>query len=77
VVDAVVLSGLNKRSLTSTDFTAEPLSGAVSLSSEGYASFYGLNRRNSQVQASVLGRQCTYQEAFEIQARLLAEVPDG
>lgn len=75
VVDAVVLSGLNKRSLTLTDFTAEPLSGAVSLSPEGLRIFLRLyeQKKQSKFKHPVLGRQCTYQEAFEIQARLLAK----
>lgn len=75
VVDAVVLSGLNKRSLTPTDFTTEPLSGAVSLSPEGLRTFLRLyeQKKQSKFKHPVLGRQCTYQETFEIQARLLAK----
>jgi len=75
VVDAVVLSGVNKRSLTPTDFTTEPLSGAVSLSPEGLRIFLRLyeQKKQSNFKHPVLGRQCTYQEAFEIQARLLAK----
>jgi len=75
VVDAIVLSGVNKRSLTPTDFTTEPLSGAVSLSPEGLRIFLRLyeQKKQSNFKHPVLGRQCTYQEAFEIQARLLAK----
>ena len=42
VVDAVVLSTLNKRLLTPVDFVTEPLSGAVSLTSEGRKIFLRL-----------------------------------
>lgn len=75
VVDAVVLSALNKRSLTSGDFTTEPLSGAVSLTKEGLRTFLRLYevKKQSKFKHPVLQRQCTYQEAFEIQARLLAK----
>jgi CRISPR-associated protein Cas1 len=75
VVDAVVLSALNKRSLLPTDFTTEPLSNAVSLTQEGLRTFLRLyeQKKQSKFKHPVLGRQCTYQEAFEIQARLLAK----
>jgi CRISP-associated protein Cas1 len=75
VVDAVVLSAINKRSLCPSDFTTEPLSGAVSLSDEGRRTFLRLyeQKKQSEFKHPVLGRKCTYQEAFEIQARLLAK----
>ncbi len=75
VVDAMVLSALNKRSLTAADFTTEPLSGAVSLTVEGLRTFLRLyeQKKQSKFKHPVMGRQCTYQEAFEIQARLLAK----
>ncbi|MBD2773674.1 type I-D CRISPR-associated endonuclease Cas1d [Iningainema tapete] len=75
VVDAVVLSALNKKALLITDFTTEPLSGAVSLTKEGLRTFLRLyeQKKQSKFKHPVLGRQCTYQEAFEIQARLLAK----
>ena len=75
VVDAVVLSALNKRSLTAADFTTEPLSSAVSLTLEGLRTFLRLyeHKKQSKFKHPVMGRQCTYQEAFEIQARLLAK----
>jgi CRISP-associated protein Cas1 len=75
VVDAVVLSVLNKQLLTTPDFLTEPLSGAVSLTPEGRKRFlqqYG-QKKQSEFKHPVLGRKCTYQEAFEIQARLLAK----
>jgi CRISPR-associated protein Cas1 len=75
VVDAVVLSALNKRVITPTDFTTEPLSGAVSLTLEGLRTFLRLYalKKQSKFKHPVLQTQCTYQEAFEIQARLLAK----
>ena len=75
VVDAIVLSAINRRSLAISDFTTEPLSGAVSLSEEGRRTFLRLyeQKKQSEFKHPVLGRKCTYQEAFEIQARLLAK----
>lgn len=75
VVDAVVLSALNKRSLLPSDFTSEPLSGAVSLTKEGLHKFLRLyeQKKQSEFKHPVMGRKCTYQEAFEIQGRLLAK----
>ncbi|MBW4489493.1 MAG: type I-D CRISPR-associated endonuclease Cas1d [Trichocoleus desertorum ATA4-8-CV12] len=75
VVDAVVLATLNRRSLTLSDFTTEALSQAVSLSDEGRRTFLRLyeQKKQSKFKHPVLGTQCTYQEAFEIQARLLAK----
>ena len=75
VVDAVVLSALNKRSLAPTDFVTEPLSGAVSLTPEGRKTFLRLyaQKKQSEFKHPVLGRKCSYQEAFELQARLLAK----
>jgi CRISPR-associated protein Cas1 len=75
VVDAVVLTAINRRSLTPTDFSQEPLSQAVFLSDEGRKMFLRLyeQKKQSKFKHPVMGRQCTYQEAFEIQARLLAK----
>lgn len=75
VVDAMVLAAINRRSLTLADFSSEPLSGAVSLSEEGRRTFLRLyeQKKQSQFKHPVMGKQCTYQEAFEIQARLLAK----
>lgn len=75
VVDAVVLAALNKRSLRTEDFQTEPLSQAVSLTDEGRRIFLRLyeHKKQSKFKHPVLERQCTYQEAFEIQARLLAK----
>jgi CRISP-associated protein Cas1 len=75
VVDAVVLSGLNRRALSPQDFVTEPLSGAVSLIPEALRTFLRLyeQKKQSKFKHPVLQKQCTYQEAFEIQARLLAK----
>jgi len=75
VVDAMVLAAVNKRSLLPGDFIAEPLSGAVSLTDEGRRTFLRLyeQKKQSKFKHPVMKRQCTYQEAFEIQARLLAK----
>lgn len=75
VVDAMVLSAINKRSLIPADFTTEPVSRAVSLTQEALKIFLRLyeQKKQSKFKHPVMGRQCTYQEAFEIQARLLAK----
>lgn len=75
VVDAVVLSSLNRKVLSPQAFVTEPLSGAVSLTSEGLRTFlrHYEQKKQSKFKHPVLQSQCTYQEAFEIQARLLAK----
>lgn len=75
VVDAMVLSALNRKALSPEDFSVEPLSHAVSLTDEGRCKFFRLyeQKKQSRFKHPVMGRQCTYQEAFEIQARLLAK----
>lgn len=74
-MDAVVLSLINKRSLTLADFTTEPLSGAVNLTKEGLRTFLSAyqQKKLSTFKHPVMGNKCTYQEAFEIQARLLSK----
>lgn len=75
VVDALVLSVLNRKALLPEEFVSEPLSRAVSLSEPGRRKFLRLyeQKKQSKFKHPVLGRQCSYQEAFEIQARLLAK----
>ncbi|MFM6356553.1 type I-D CRISPR-associated endonuclease Cas1d [Planktothrix sp.] len=75
IVDSMVLSAINLKQLTPDDFTTEPISNAVSLSPEGRRTFLKLyeQKKQSKFKHPVLGQQCTYQEAFEIQARLLAK----
>jgi CRISP-associated protein Cas1 len=75
VVDAMVLSALNRRMLSIDEFVTEPLSGAVSLSRDGLRTFLRLyeQKKQSKFKHPVLGTQCSYQEVFEIQARLLGK----
>lgn len=75
VVDAIVLSVLNRRSLSLSDFSTEPLSQAVSLSDEGRKTFLREYEQKKQTKFThpVLKEKCTYQEAFEMQARLLGK----
>jgi CRISP-associated protein Cas1 len=75
VVDAMVLAVINRRLLKPEDFTSEPLSLAVSLSDEGRRTFLRAyeQKKQSEFKHPVMGRKCTYQEAFEIQARLLGK----
>ena len=75
VVDAMVLSAINRRALKPEDFATEPLSKAVSLSEEGRRTFLRLyeQKKQSKFKHPVMQKQCTYQESFEIQARLLAK----
>jgi CRISPR-associated protein Cas1 len=51
------------------------VSGAISLTDEGRRTFLRSyeQKKQSKFKHPVLGRQCTYQEAFEIQTRLLAK----
>lgn len=75
VVDSMVLSAINRKTLTPDDFSDEPVSHAVSLTDEGRRKFLRLyeQKKQSRFKHPVMGRQCTYQEAFEIQTRLLAK----
>ena len=75
VVDAMVLSSINRNVLNPDDFEDEPISCAVSLTDEGRRKFLRLyeQKKQSKFKHPVMRRQCTYQEAFEIQARLLAK----
>lgn len=75
VVDSMVLAALNRKSLSPEEFVSEPISQAVSLTEEGRRKFLRLyeQKKQSKFKHPVMGRQCTYQEAFEIQARLLGK----
>lgn len=75
IVDAMVLNAINKEKLTPNNFTSEPISNAVSLTKEGLKIFLRLyeQKKQSKFKHPVFKRQCTYQEAFEIQARLMAK----
>jgi CRISP-associated protein Cas1 len=75
VVDSMVLTTINRRVLVLEDFTKEPISSAVSLTDEGRKKFLRAyeQRKQSEFKHPVMGRKCTYQEAFEIQGRLLGK----
>lgn len=75
VVDSIVFSIVNKGLLSPADFTTEPLSGAVSLTKDGLKIFLRLyeERKQSKFKHPVMGVTGTYQEAFEIQGRLMAK----
>ena len=75
IVDAMVLNALNKGKLTPDNFTSEAISNAVSLTKEGLKIFLRLyeQKKQSKFKHPVLKRQCTYQQAFEIQARFVAK----
>lgn len=75
VVDAMVLSAINRKVLGPGDFSSEPVSHAVSLTDEGRRKFLRLyeQKKQSKFKHPVMGRQFTYQETFEVQARLLAK----
>lgn len=75
VVDSMILTALNQNQFTPEDFTTEPISGAVSLTPDGLKTFLRLYEQKKQTEFKhpVLKRKCTYQQAFEIQARLLAK----
>lgn len=75
VIDAMVLRIINKQYLTPDDFTTEPISNAVSLTKEGLKTFLRCyeEKKQTQFKHPVLKRKCSYQEAFEIQARLMAK----
>ncbi|MEL6780227.1 MAG: CRISPR-associated endonuclease Cas1, partial [Cyanobacteria bacterium J06597_16] len=61
VVDAMVLSALNRKAIGSEDFAEEPLSYAVSLTDEGRRKFLRLyeQKKQSKFKHPVMGRQCT------------------
>jgi CRISP-associated protein Cas1 len=75
VADNMILNAINRRILTPNDFTVEPISNVVRLSDASRKVFLTLyeKKKQSEFKHPVLGRQCTYQEAFLIQARLLAK----
>lgn len=75
VVDATVLTAINKRILSPEHFIQESLSNAVTLTEEGLKIFLRQyeQKKQSKFKHPVMKTQCTYREAFEIQARLLAK----
>jgi CRISP-associated protein Cas1 len=75
VVDAIVLMAINRKLLSLSDFTTEPVSGAVSLSDEGRKVFLRLyeQKKAAEFRHPVMEKKCTYQKSFLIQARLLGK----
>jgi CRISPR-associated protein Cas1 len=75
IVDSLVLSLINKRSLTGADFITEPLSGAVNLTKTGLKTFLSgyQQKKQSSFKHPVMEKKYTYQETFEIQARFLGK----
>ena len=75
IVDAVVLTAINRRMLAPKDFITEPVSGAVSLTKEGLHIFLRLyqEKKQDKFKHPVMQQQRTYQESLETQARLLAK----
>jgi CRISP-associated protein Cas1 len=79
VVDAVVLTLVNKRVLQPADFDANEATGGIYLGRAGLARF--LEEFSQRLQAKfthpLAGRPLTYQKCLEVQARLLAKVIMG
>jgi len=78
IVDSVVLTLINKRLLTPDDFCPGP-KGGVRLKPEALKTFfrqYG-RRIHTRVVHPRLEHRLTYQQCFEVQARLLAQVIEG
>lgn len=75
VVDRLVLSVINKKQLLPSHFETEPLSGAVSLTTDGLHIFLKAYQEHklSEFKHPVLSKKCNYQYAFEIQARAMAK----
>ena len=75
IVDSLVLSAINRKVFKPSDFLTEPISNAVSLTKEKLHEFLRLyqEKKLTKFTHPVLGVKKTYQEAFEIQARLLGK----
>jgi CRISP-associated protein Cas1 len=75
IVDSIVLSAINLSQFSKDEFTSEPISGAVSLTKDGLHKFLRLyqEKKQTKLKHPVLQKTYTYQEFFEIQARLLAK----
>jgi CRISPR-associated protein Cas1 len=69
---------VNKRMVKAGDFGPAPGSG-VYLSQRGLKQFFAQysRRLNTQVTHPYYGRRLTYQQCFEVQARLLRKVIEG
>jgi CRISP-associated protein Cas1 len=75
IVDSLVLGAINRKIFKPSDFITEPVSNAVSLTKEKLHEFLKLyqEKKLTKFTHPVLGIKKTYQEAFEIQARLLGK----
>lgn len=75
VVDAVVLRVINTGLLSPDHFVSDPLNHAVSLTKDGLRIFLSAyqEKKLSKFSHPVLQVQKTYQESFEVQARLMAK----
>jgi CRISPR-associated protein Cas1 len=78
VVDSVVQTLVNKRIVRADDFGPGPGSG-VYLNRRGLKRFFAQysRRLNTQVTHPYYRRRLTYQQCFEVQARLLRKVIEG
>jgi len=75
IVDSIVLNAINCRIFTPQDFITESVSNAVSLTKEALQKFLRMyqEKKLSKITHPVMKKKYTYQEIFEIQARLLAK----
>lgn len=78
VVDSAVMNVINRHILDRKDFRPGPEEG-VYLTPKGWREFVGQYQRrlNTRVRHPYYGRRLTYQQCFEVQARLLAKVVKG
>ncbi|BAZ40141.1 hypothetical protein NIES4101_61020 [Calothrix sp. NIES-4101] len=75
IVDSLVLGTINRKMFKPSDFVTEPVSNAVSLTKEKLHEFLKLyqQKKLDKITHPVLGVKKSYQEIFEIQARLLGK----
>ena len=75
IVDSIVLEALNRNALSPNDFQHQPISNEVSLTPSALKTFLRCyqEKKLSAFKHPVLKTKCTYQEVFEIQARLLGK----
>ncbi|MDY6912572.1 MAG: CRISPR-associated endonuclease Cas1, partial [Chloroflexota bacterium] len=79
IADSVVLTLLNKRIITQTDFRIGKTDRPVILVPEGYKKVLRVfgERLRTHVTIPRLGHRTTYQRLLEIQARVLAHAIEG
>ena len=75
IVDSLVLGAINRKIFKPSDFQTEPISNAVSLTKEKLHEFLRLyqEKKLTKFTHPVLKIKKSYQETFEIQARLLGK----